>query len=272
MLWVYFLYINSIKYKKEINIMENLVGQKFNHWTVLKFDEERSASSRKNFWICECDCENHTIKSVRSDNLKSGKSKSCGCYNRACAAERMRKIGQNTVVKQDLTGKQFGYWYVESRAENQNNHVAWNCICKCGTKRIVLGQSLKNGTSQSCGCLNMSHGEKKIKDLLEQNHINFIQEYPIADLWFSKESNKARFDFYIENKYAIEFDGEQHFMEMSDDGYFKHNVDTIQEHDKIKNQYCKEHNIPIIRIPYTHLKDICLEDLIPETSKFLVEQ
>lgn len=250
--------------------MTDLTGQKFNHWTVLKFDEERSTGKRK-YWICECDCEAHTIKSVRSDGLTSGHSKSCGCHNRQAAAERMRIIAKSKTIKQDLTGQDFGYWHVDSRAENQNNHVAWNCTCKCGTKRIVLGQSLKNGASQSCGCLNMSHGEKKIKDLLEQNHINFIQEYPIADLWFSNEKNKSRFDFYVENKYAIEFDGEQHFINKLEEGYFKHNIDTIQEHDEIKNQYCREHNIPIIRIPYTHLKDICLEDLIPETSNFLVE-
>ena len=68
----------------------------------------------------------------------------------------------------DLTGQDFGYWHVINRAQNQNNHVAWNCICKCGTERIVLGQSLKSGVSQSCGCLNMSHGEKKIQDLFNK--------------------------------------------------------------------------------------------------------
>ena len=42
-----------------------------------------------------------------------------------------------------------------------------------------------------------------------------------------------------------------------------------QEHDKYKNQWCKNNNIPLIRIPYTHLKDLCLEDLLLETSKFI---
>lgn len=253
--------------------MIDLTGQKFNHLTVLGLDKERTTTKRK-YWICECDCENHTIKSIRNDHLISGQTKSCGCYNRQAASERMKINGKDYAswLRQDLTGQDFGYWHVIERAENQNNHVAWLCQCKCGTKRIVLGQSLKNGTSQSCGCLNMSHGEKKIKDLLEQNNINFIQEYPIADLWFTKNNNKARFDFYIENKYVIEFDGEQHFINKKEEGYFKHDIDTIQEHDKLKNQYCFEHNIPIIRIPYTHLKDICLEDLIPETSQFLLKQ
>ena len=43
-----------------------------------------------------------------------------------------------------------------------------------------------------------------------------------------------------------------------------------QERDKIKTQWCKEHNIPLIRIPYTHYKDLKIEDLLLETSKFIV--
>jgi hypothetical protein len=44
-----------------------------------------------------------------------------------------------------------------------------------------------------------------------------------------------------------------------------------QEHDSFKNQWCKDNNIPLIRIPYTHLKDLCLEDLLLETSKYIVQ-
>ena len=68
---------------------------------------------------------------------------------------------------------------------------------------MVLGQSLKNGTSQSCGCLNMSHGEQKINNILLKNNISFEKEYVIQDLFFNTKNNKARFDFYVNNYYAI---------------------------------------------------------------------
>lgn len=253
--------------------MNDLTGQKFNHWKVLELDKERSAATKRTYWICECDCENHTIKSVRGDGLISGTSKSCGCYNRKCASERMKTISEKyNKIKYDLTGQDFGYWHVDSRAENQNNHIAWNCTCKCGTKRIVLGQSLKNGTSQSCGCLNMSHGELKITKLLTEANISFQREYAIQDLYFSKKGSKSRFDFFVDNKYAIEFDGEQHFIDLSQNNYFKHDIDTIKQRDQLKNQYCKDNNIPLIRIPYTHLQDLCLEDLLLETSQFVVNE
>ena len=42
------------------------------------------------------------------------------------------------------------------------------------------------------------------------------------------------------------------------------------ERDLIKNQWCRENDIPLIRIPYTHLTQLCIEDLLLETSQFLI--
>ena len=50
----------------------------------------------------------------------------------------------------------------------------------------------------------------------------------------------------------------------------KEDFEKTKIHDAYKNQWCKENNIPLIRIPYTHLKDLCIEDLQLETSKFIV--
>ena len=74
--------------------------------------------------------------------------------------------------------------------------------------------------------------------------------------------------------YIIEFDGEQHFeperfnnisIEQAKENFIK-----VQAHNKYKNQWCKNNNIPLIRIPYTHLNKICLEDLLLETSQFII--
>lgn len=43
-----------------------------------------------------------------------------------------------------------------------------------------------------------------------------------------------------------------------------------QEHDRIKNDYCKQNNIPIIRIPYTKLHNIQIEDLLLDTSNYII--
>ena len=44
----------------------------------------------------------------------------------------------------------------------------------------------------------------------------------------------------------------------------------LVKRDKYKNQWCKDNNIPLIRIPYTHLKDLCIEDLLLETSNYII--
>ena len=46
----------------------------------------------------------------------------------------------------------------------------------------------------------------------------------------------------------------------------KENFEATRERDLIKNKYCFENNITLIRIPYK--ANYSLEDLIPETTKF----
>ena len=63
------------------------------------------------------------------------------------------------------------------------------------------------------------------------------------------------FDFYLPDyNTCIEYDGEQHFHTPNNktSTYFtKEKIDEIQYRDSIKNQYCKDNNIKLIRIPYT---------------------
>jgi len=59
---------------------------------------------------------------------------------------------------------------------------------------------------------------------------------------------------------VIEFDGEQHerpvtFGGMSKDRALKIYEETKQR-DKLKNKYCKENNIELLRIPYSKLNSI----------------
>jgi hypothetical protein len=61
----------------------------------------------------------------------------------------------NPNAKYDLTGKVFGRLAVIGRAPNDRlRNRCWECRCVCGEIRIVIGRSLRNGHSQSCGCLN----------------------------------------------------------------------------------------------------------------------
>ena len=71
------------------------------------------------------------------------------------------------------------------------------------------------------------------------------------------------------DKYLIEFDGIQHFDESKSNFYGKSS--EIKERDQYKNQWCEDNNIPLIRIPYTHLPKLELKDLLLESSTFIVK-
>lgn len=57
----------------------------------------------------------------------------------------------------DLTGVKFGHLTVIKRTEDKvlSSGVSkpmWLCQCDCGAQKAILGESLRNGTTKSCGC------------------------------------------------------------------------------------------------------------------------
>ena len=49
----------------------------------------------------------------------------------------------------DLIGKRIGRLIVTAYAQDRK----WSCVCDCGARVVVNGQCLRQGRSQSCGCL-----------------------------------------------------------------------------------------------------------------------
>lgn len=168
------------------------------------------------------------------------------------------------ITGNDLTNKTFGKWTVIEKTNKRasNGGVYWHCICECGNEKNILAQSLLNGQSLSCGeHSNISKGNSKIIEILNSNNIQYETEKKFNSC---RDKRELPFDFYIENKYLIEYDGKQHFDKNSIFDYeYTHN------HDLLKSKWCKENNIPLIRIPYTHYDNLCLEDLLLETSSFI---
>ena len=105
---------------------------------------------------------------------------------------------------------------------------------------------------QGCPKCNESKGEKLIREFLEKNLINFIQYKRFKNC---KYKNLLSFDFYLqEQNICIEFDGIQHFK-----NWFNDDNDDLKnriEKDEIKNKYCSDNNIKLIRIKYSNIKNI----------------
>ncbi len=57
----------------------------------------------------------------------------------------------------DHTGQRFGRLTVIRRApnnpEDRAGRARWVCRCDCGRMTVIIGSSLRNGTTRSCGCL-----------------------------------------------------------------------------------------------------------------------
>jgi hypothetical protein len=77
--------------KARLKKLEDLTGKKFNRLTVLRLDKERTRNDKywRVFWICECECGK--IKSVVAGGLRSGSTKSCGCWKLENSREVCRK-------------------------------------------------------------------------------------------------------------------------------------------------------------------------------------
>lgn len=54
----------------------------------------------------------------------------------------------------DMSGETHGNWRViGGDGTDERGEAKWLCECSCGSIKSVLGSSLRNGRSRSCGCL-----------------------------------------------------------------------------------------------------------------------
>ena len=115
-----------------------LDGKTYGRLTVLRDDGSRTKSGRV-LWLCKCSCGNKVH--VQSQNLKNGRTKSCGCLNDEKKRERFK----------DLSGTETNNFKIIDRAYSKNQRVWWNCICKHCGKSVILNNNLI-GHQTSCGC------------------------------------------------------------------------------------------------------------------------
>jgi len=131
----------------------NMIGQKFNRLTVIKFVEYTTTSQ----WLCLCDCGNTVT--VGRGILLEGKQKSCGCWRR-------EKSSQKRI---DISGQTFGRLHVIEFSESRKGRAFWLCRCDCGNEKVIEGKAMRQGITVSCGCFsrdkithrNLSHGLSK---------------------------------------------------------------------------------------------------------------
>lgn len=114
---------------------EDLTGKKFNRLIVLGLGERNSNNQIQ--WKCKCECGNIVL--ATTTYLKTGHTKSCGCYNRESASNRLKD-------------KKF----TEARKNYRNNN-----FLKEGTSLALINPK-KNRKNNSTG-VNGVYWDKQLK-------------------------------------------------------------------------------------------------------------
>lgn len=139
---------------------------------------------------------------------------------------------------------------------SQRKHKLIRFQCSCGEVFETTIFHFMNGKTRCDVCQSrISSNELKVKQFLQDNNIDFIKEYRIEAC---RDLTVLPFDFQLtKTRQLIEIDGEQHFNPTRFDGMSieeaQSEFEQTQKRDKIKNNFCKQNNIPLLRISY---KDI----------------
>ena len=221
--------------------MKDRSGYMIGKWTVHYYCGKKKNNQ---MWIASCACG--TIRPVNIASLVAGRSFSCGCRPQNHDGIKLEPgmVWNDITILAD-TGK---------RNATKRERIL---LCKDKEGYIFEDKStnIKNKNTKSAG---LSQPEKDIyKILATKNHK--IKTHIIIPL----ENFDASYDFWIDDKYIIEYDGLQHFYNPEQDS-----LEYCHSHDLAKNKYCFENNIPLIRIPYNIIP--IYDDLNLLTSQYIL--
>lgn len=109
-------------------------GQRYALLTAISFHSRTDYGKAK--WLFQCDCGREHIALL--DNVKFGRTQSCGCLRPVAHIEAGKRYGDLIAIR-PLPRDMF--------AGN-----AWQFRCDCGSDAVTLAHSVASGKVQSCGC------------------------------------------------------------------------------------------------------------------------
>lgn len=185
-------------------------------------------------------CPKHDLQKMILDNMLHGH----GCI--LCSYEKRSENKKKDISVIKLYMKRHGNTWLNSNeyigATENNLHIK----CICGN---IYYTSWSNYHSKDIvRCPTCSQRESKaelfIREYLTRKNLLFIQEKRFDDC---KDIRPLPFDFYLPDyNLVIEFDGQHHYYAIHGEKRFQ----KTQQHDLMKNEYCKQKGIELLRIPY----------------------
>ena len=195
-------------------------------------------------------CSHGHIHTMRFDKARKGKCPKCAEENAFYNIDFIKEY-----LKKD------GYTLIST--EYKGIYETIEVMCDEGHLYETTFNNYKNYGFR-CPICKSSIGERRIQKYLVENNINYIHQKRFKDC---KDIYSLPFDFYLpQYNLIIEYDGRQHFMIVDKFGGEEDFIKRII-HDAIKNQYCEDNNINILRIPYW--EQFKIENLISQTIENL---
>lgn len=211
-------------------------------------------------------CPKHLDKgeqTISLGHLQSGR----GCYFCGRIRTETAHIIDEEANKMECEEicKRKGFIYIGTYKEDGRIYIQYIC-----SKHPEAGiQSMRKGNMdrdniQGCPyCFDtkkfvFSKGEKAIEQILNDLNIVYLPQYTFSNC---RDKNLLPFDFYLpELNKCIEYDGQHHYYPVTFNGisyeHAQENHLNIVKHDKIKDKYCENNNIELLRIPYYDFKNI----------------
>lgn len=184
-------------------------------------------------------CGKDFITSLSSIINSGGRCSACGAkYNAS-----LRRLTTEEVIKRINSVN--GNILLNPEDYTKNNVINLKVLCACGDIFTTSICNYEAGSNRCPICTQrISKGEILVASILDKLGIEYETEKVYEDC---KDKKYLPFDFYLPKYNAIiEFDGAFHFEPVfSEESFIK-----TQTHDKLKNEYCKQNNIPLLRIPY----------------------
>ena len=211
-------------------------------------------------------CPRHFDKGIMTislGHLQSGR----GCYycgRKITETAHLVDEVQNEKECKSMCDKR-GFEYIGSIKENGLIYIQYICPKhrSAGVQKMRKGNMNRDNIVGCPYCFDtkkftFSKGGKKIENILKELNVTYLPQYTFDNC---RDKNMLPFDYYLPylNK-CIEYDGEHHYFPVNFNGisdeHAKENHITTLKHDKIKNEFCENNNIQLLRIPYYNFKDI----------------